>query len=335
MILTGDFNAKLEVNKGEIKQKLSRNGKYLQELIDVMEMEPISLKSTEGTWSRENRKNKNEKSIIDYILTTKPITKNVTQNIVDEKGTYRISGKVESDHNTMLISVKTNIKKEKEKITRLKLNNKEGWKQYNTQINEIINNCKPVTQGELQAVIRKTIKSTVGETTIELGKNRRKEPSEIKLIRQKIKEARKSFNLSIKNKRDNLSEKLDTVMQLQTQLRKEIEKNNKERINAQLKHLIINGPRSKEFWKARKQTLGGSKREHYDTMDESGNIIKDPEKAKEHIANYFENLYQAREGKVEYQEWTNKIQKEVKDIEQKLKTEPPVKEISKEELNLT
>ena len=31
------------------------------------------------------------------------------------------------------------------------------------------------------------------------------------------------------------------------------------------------------------------------------------EETKSHIAEYFENLYQAREGKPEYQQWTNKI----------------------------
>ena len=34
----------------------------------------------------------------------------------------------------------------------------------------------------------------------------------------------------------------------------------------------------------------------YKTIDEHGNPIADSDTAKEHIADYFENLYQAREG---------------------------------------
>ena len=39
------------------------------------------------------------------------------------------------------------------------------------------------------------------------------------------------------------------------------------------------------------------------------NPIEDPEEAKEHIAQYFENLYQAYEGRPQFEEWTNEIKK--------------------------
>ena len=41
-------------------------------------------------------------------------------------------------------------------------------------------------------------------------------------------------------------------------------------------------------------------------------LIEDPEKTKDHIANYFEQLYQAREGTAPYAEWTNKIKTQVR-----------------------
>ena len=55
----------------------------------------------------------------------------------------------------------------------------------------------------------------------------------------------------------------------------------------------------------------------------------------EYIADYYENLYQAREGKIEYQQWTNKIQSKVKEIEEDLATKPPVEKFSKKEMNTT
>ena len=87
------------------------------------------------------------------------------------------------------------------------------------------------------------------------------------------------------------------------------------------------GANSQMFWKLRKQII--KKDEHnYDTIDEEGNIIEDANQAKDHIANYFESLYQAREGTPEYEQWTRKIKHEVNNIEKELRNKEPVKEIT-------
>ena len=44
---------------------------------------------------------------------------------------------------------------------------------------------------------------------------------------------------------------------------------------------------------------------------EEGTTLTDPQKTKEHIADYFEDLYQARPGTPEYETWTNHIEKTV------------------------
>ncbi len=62
--------------------------------------------------------------------------------------------------------------------------------------------------------------------------------------------------------------------------------------------------------------------EEYDTLKEDCRIIKDPEEAKEHIANNFESLYQTREGKQEYAEWTELIKSKNNVIEEGLKKAP-------------
>ena len=60
------------------------------------------------------------------------------------------------------------------------------------------------------------------------------------------------------------------------------------------------------IWEARKRAKGCKELE-YNTYTEEGIQITDPEKTKEHIASYFEELYQAREGTAKYSEWTNRI----------------------------
>ena len=55
--------------------------------------------------------------------------------------------------------------------------------------------------------------------------------------------------------------------------------------------------------------------EEYDTITEEGKTITDPDETKQYIANFYENLYQARKGSTEYQKWTDHITQEIKNIE--------------------
>ena len=50
----------------------------------------------------------------------------------------------------------------------------------------------------------------------------------------------------------------------------------------------------------------------YITLNENGHPIEDPAQAKEHIAQYVENQYQAREGRPQYAEWTKEIKTTIK-----------------------
>ena len=53
------------------------------------------------------------------------------------------------------------------------------------------------------------------------------------------------------------------------------------------------GANSNTFWNIRKQMISHNKNDEYDTKDENGRKINDPEETKELVAEYFENLYQA------------------------------------------
>ena len=65
IILMGDFNAKLEIEKECMKQNQSRNGKLLYQLLETTGMTTINTQREHiGTWTRVNTSNANEKSII-------------------------------------------------------------------------------------------------------------------------------------------------------------------------------------------------------------------------------------------------------------------------------
>ena len=101
-------------------------------------------------------------------------------------------------------------------------------------------------------------------------------------------------------------------LERQKKLRNLIEEAETKRIEEKLKNLQEKAKiNPKTIWDARKKAKGCNGLE-YTTYTEESEQIKDPTETKEHIANYFEDLYQAREGKAEYQMWTEKITKHVK-----------------------
>ena len=90
IIIGGDFNAKLQVNKDGCEQAQSRNGKILQEMLDNSLLVPASTKVNYGFYTRVNRNDTKAKSMIDYILTTNPIATNISSLII---GQHRVKSK--------------------------------------------------------------------------------------------------------------------------------------------------------------------------------------------------------------------------------------------------
>ena len=104
-------------------------------------------------------------------------------------------------------------------------------------------------------------------------------------------------------------------MHIQKTVRHLIGKQHRETIKQTADKLIREGgANSNTFWKTRKRVMNHNNHDDYYTIDENGNPIKDPDTAKDHIADYFENLYQAREGEESYEPWTKHINDTVNSI---------------------
>ena len=136
VIIAGDFNAKLTINKIDCNQQESRNGKLLKEMIDNNNLVAASLNSDSGNWTRINRKKTEEKSVIHYIITTPGIAKSIQTLMIDEEGHIRVKGKHEMDHNTILMSLRINDPRAPTYRDSWKTDNSEGWKQFNKTIQE-------------------------------------------------------------------------------------------------------------------------------------------------------------------------------------------------------
>ena len=315
VIIAGDFNAKLQINSNSCKQHISRNGKLLREIMDNNDLTPANLKSNHGIWTRVNRKNAEQKSVIDYILTTEQIARNTQSVIVDEEGNLRIKGKNETDHNTIIMSIRINDPRKPTFREKWNLKNKEGWTIFNKEIMEAYNNnnIKINNYQEAEKEIKKILKKTIGTKKVRSDKTRRTTNQDIKEARKIMKNHKKEFQKACKTgtTEDKITTK-KTYMASQVKLRSEINKAESTLIEERLKKLhekaIIN---PNTIWEARKKAKGCRELD-YNTYSEEGTLIEDPEKTKDHIANYFEQLYQAREGTAPYAEWTNKIKTQVR-----------------------
>ncbi len=334
VVLAGDFNAKLELNipTKNIIQPESRNGTMLRELLEDTDSIAINIKEETCEWTRQNRKKPDERSVIDYIITTKKSAHKITHTRVDINGTHLLSGKEKSDHNTILFEMKNNqqLKGQARKIW--KKGNKEDWLKVNTEIEQEVTNKNPKTYDELEKIILKAMRNHIGQATIRV--ERPQESKETKEKRAEKRKARTEFEEAIKNKHPDLDKKKDKYLKTQIALKEQIQKDETNRRNKTIETLIKEGgAKSQLFWKLRKKIIAKEGDANYDTKDEQGNIIEDPEQAKEHIANFYENLYQARTGDKEFEHWTNTITQKIQDITQEMQHKPPIPEITTEELN--
>ncbi len=333
ILLTGDFNAKLLIQKKDILQQESRNGKFLKQIIDFTKMQPISL-NAKNTWTRVNRNKQEERSAIDYIMVSEELVDKIQQVNIDEIGTLRIKGRKESDHNTITAKLTINIEMKEKKITKYRMGNKEGWKKYRQEVSARLQQEQNPTPETVTDIIRSTLKKTVGQITITIGKKKKnKESSKTKELREIRKVKKKEYEKAIENK-EMIKEKLDEYVKAQKDLRTQIEKDQEEQAKKNLEKMRNKfSIRSTEFWKFRAECEGKRQREEYDTVDEQGNIISDPEKAKEHIATYYEHLYTARESDEQYLEDTKRIKEEVNAIVSEMERKETVPDIQTQEVN--
>jgi len=305
VILTGDFNAKLATRKGSHHQDLSRNGKFMEEFMEETEMTTINGMSNTGMWTRVNRRNPQERSVIDYILVNSDNRDSIKEVEIDEEGTKRLKNQTkESDHNTITATVKFERTKKKEKITKWCINAQTDWAEFNKVAEQLLKKRKNEYDGTIES-LKKALEETVGKKTITVNGRSKKETQEVKNMRMAKKEKRREFEKAETNEKE---EKLRQYYEAQANLREAINKQEKERVRQTIEEIA----RSRDpntIWKVRKRLLGKG-RDIPVTITEDDVTLENEEIAKEYIANFYEKLYQAREEEENGKEWTSLIDKE-------------------------
>ena len=159
VILMGDFNAKLEVKKSNITQEQSRNGRIMKKMLDDTDTTPITLQANIGNWTRSRkRKDEIERSIIDYVIMTEGIKNNTKMVYIEEAGSYKLTGKEETDHNTILIETDISASTNATKSTTTNFKDQAGWEKFNKIIENQFANHLPENYDEYERTIKNAIK---------------------------------------------------------------------------------------------------------------------------------------------------------------------------------
>ena len=117
IILVGDFNGKIGNDENGITNgdtSITINGRKIRSMVRTLNLHILNKHAKcEGKWTRVNTKNSNEKSIIDYAICSKTLSKDIMKVLIDDKETYKIKGKNKSDHNTFIIDIEKAINNNK------------------------------------------------------------------------------------------------------------------------------------------------------------------------------------------------------------------------------
>ncbi len=324
IILTGDFNAKVEIKQQNISQEQSRNGKYLENMVAHTNSTILSTKEVYAKWTRMNRSKPDEKSIIDYIITPTNNINQIENIVIDEEGLIPIKKNdttteggerkigTQTDHNTIITTIKTQVKPKNKTTKSWKKGDQEQWTKFNQLMQETDRANGIQNYEDLEKTITNHLNKAIGmKNSNKNGKNR--ETKERKRAKTNRNTARKEFENAIKTKHHDTGGKKKKYIEKQKELRKIIEREEREKLQKTLNSIINEGGvKSQSFWKARRRIMRANQIPDYDTIDEKGKTITDPEESKEHIATYYENLYQAREAKPGYEEITKTIKDQVK-----------------------
>ena len=194
LILLGDFNAKLEIAHNEVVQKQSRNGNLLQALLETTHMRAINISESHvGTWTRINTRNANEKSVIDYAITTDNLNDRIAESETDENNTLKINGKHPTDHRAITMTLQM---KRAHKPEIIHIWHPEKWKKYNTEVCEIWKKAKHKGYDTLHNAIISALNLHIGKTSFDTNKKMKTTNDAIRTLRKERKILRKIFKAS-------------------------------------------------------------------------------------------------------------------------------------------
>ena len=296
VILFMDGNGKI----GLLGEQISRNGELLLQLFNECDLEIMNKsEKCEGAVTRVNRTNPSEMSAIDFVLASEQVEDQIEKIVIDEKCDYVLGGLALTDHNSIIMNVDIeNVEsRTNEKITRWRLNAPaEKWDTFENALYQKSEECKRIMEqdfidmdsqyGKWKSIIETQTLQCIGKTTIKANR-KRAESVIIKTLRIEKREARRNFQ----NENDQIIKGIakDKYIEKQIELRNQIQYELEEQMETRFIRMIEKGPNG--FWREMKIIQRDELSNWISIKDENGQRILDPEKQKEIVANYYEELY--------------------------------------------
>ena len=119
---------------------------------------------------------------------------------MDEEGHLRVKGKNETDHNTIVTTIATNLPRKKTIIEKWDLNNKEGWENYNKEMNTREEELRNKEYPDLEKEVIEIMKKTIRKTRIRTGKEPRPNNTKIKDAKVIRKEKKATYQKNYQRK---------------------------------------------------------------------------------------------------------------------------------------
>ncbi len=199
---------------------------------------------------------------------------------------------------------------------------------FNKILPNLIKQTQPTNYNEYENIIKQAMESTIGKIKINVNEYKPKENKTIKEKRHTKKIARKAYDKACKKQYSTKQQLKEIYIQTQIDLRQEIENHERTIIRTNVEKITKDGgAKSQTFWKMRKKLLGKKPQGDYNTITEQGTTLENADEAKEHIAQFYENLYQARPSTTQYIPWTNQINHQIQQIDNNPNTEDRIANI--------
>ena len=312
-------NAKLNI----LEEGFSRNGKLLMEVIEETNLKIINkCEKCDGKITRQNTKNLQEKSAIDFVITSEMAEKWIQKMKIDEKGIAKIKGKQASDHNT--ITLELNIKNidrshvVKRTIWNLKAP-EEKWKAFQENIWKNIGKAQVILGDECLSmdekykkwtkVIEESAWKTIGKTTLTIG-NLEKFSDEV----EKLRKQKGPLKKEIQTERNEMEKQMliDQYKNLQDEIRKLIVEERTEKIRQKFNKIIADKTRT-TFWKEKRAAARNPLMETTVIKNEDGKRVYSPQQIKNVTEKYYRDLYKKK--KLEERPFHKDLEIRIKDYE--------------------
>ena len=122
-----------------------------------------------ASWTRVKRKDTTEKSVIDYIVMSKNLAKQTTKLHIDEEGVYRLKGKKDSNHNTIVVELNIPWSEKPTKKKIYNLADQEGWDKFNKKLDDKYERTPPTNYDQLKKQIKDSMSASLKKITIRKG----------------------------------------------------------------------------------------------------------------------------------------------------------------------